>query len=1145
MFTVYHSNQLDLLKALAAALIEGRPLRDPFQPEVILVQSTGMAQWMQMELAARFGIAANIEFPLPASFIWQMFTRVLPDIPEESAFSKDAMTWKLMTLLPRLCEQPGFETICQYLQGDGDQRKCFQFAARVADLFDQYLVFRPDWLESWQRGERLPELGDAQEWQAPLWLALVAFTEQAGQSPWHRANLYQRFIQTLEQAQACPAGLPERVFICGISALPPTYLQALQALGRHIDVHLLFTNPCRYYWGDIRDYAFLAKLQNRKRSHYQEARENPLFRRPEDAAALFDNEGEQQIGNPLLASWGKLGRDNLFLLAQLDGVREVDAFVDPGDDTLLATLQRDILELEDHAIVGMSRETLENSLAKRLLQPADRSLSLHVCHSPQREVEVLHDQLLAMMSEDPALAPREIIVMVADIDRYAPAIQAVFGNISAGRYLPFAISDRRARHIHPALPAFLTLLELPQSRFAAEQVLALLEVPAVAARFSIDEAGQKLLRQWVAESGIRWGLDDENIRELMLPATGQHTWQFGLTRMLLGYAMDSHGGDWQGILPYDESSGLIAGLVGHLADLLMQLRRWRDILREPRALADWLPCARELVADFFLPDSEAEAALALLETQWQQILQFGLQASFDEPVSVMLLRDELSARLDQERISQRFLAGTINFCTLMPMRSIPFKVVCLLGMNDGVYPRTLPPMGFDLMARQARRGDRSRRDDDRYLFLEALLSAQQRFYISFIGRSIQDNTLRYPSVLVSELMEYVAQSFYLPGDGHLDVDASAARVSAHIYQWHSRMPFAAQNFVDGSEQQSFAAEWLPAASAGGKAHPEFIRPLDAEQITVLAFDSLRRFYHHPVRAYFQQRLGVYFHLEETELVADEPFVIEGLTRYQLNDQLLNTLIAEEDPDQLYRKVRAAGYLPYGAFGELYWAKQRDEMAQLAETVRQQRLGDTQSIEIDLTLGDIELNGWLPQVQTDGLLRWRPGALSMKDGLALWLEHLVWCAMGGTGESRMYGVKGEWRFAAVSVAQAKTWLLALVTGYCQGMNTPLLLLNRAGGAWLSQCYDRNSGGIDWDETCQAQGRDKLLQAWQGDAFTPGEGQDPYLQRLMRQLDEDRIQAIMLAAQTYLLPPFSRNLAETEKPRREKKTSQADRTEKKLS
>ncbi len=423
MFTVYHSNQLDLLKTLTSALIARDPLADPFQQEVVLVQSPGMAQWLQMQLAEQFGIAANIAFPLPATFIWDMFTRVLPDIPKESAFSKDAMTWKLMWLLPELLTQPAFAALQHYLTDDGDKRKIHQLAGRVADLFDQYLVYRPQWLESWQRGERIDGLAEAQQWQAPLWARLVEYTRELGQPEWHRANLYSRFINALDNAEHCPPGLPPRVFICGISALPPVYLEALQALGRHIDIHLMFTNPCRYYWGDIQDYAFLARLQSRKRRHYHQAREQGLFREPGAAAQLFDAEGQQQLSNPLLASWGKLGRDHLYLLSQMDRVQEVDAFVDIPADNMLHAIQRDMLELEDHAVIGSTPETLESSAAKRRLEREDRSLSLHACHSPQREVEVLHDQLLTMLAEDPALTPRDIIVMVADIDSYTPTFR--------------------------------------------------------------------------------------------------------------------------------------------------------------------------------------------------------------------------------------------------------------------------------------------------------------------------------------------------------------------------------------------------------------------------------------------------------------------------------------------------------------------------------------------------------------------------------------------------------------------------------------------------------------------------------------------------------------------------------------------------
>ena len=1122
MLRVYHSNRLDVLEALMEFIVERERLDDPFEPEMILVQSTGMAQWLQMTLSQKFGIAANIDFPLPASFIWDMFVRVLPEIPKESAFNKQSMSWKLMTLLPQLLEREDFTLLRHYLTDDSDKRKLFQLSSKAADLFDQYLVYRPDWLAQWETGHLVEGLGEAQAWQAPLWKALVEYTNELGQPHWHRANLYQRFIETLESAPTCPSGLPSRVFICGISALPPVYLQALQALGKHIEIYLLFTNPCRYYWGDIKDPAYLAKLLTRQRRHSFEDRELPLFRDSENAGQLFNSDGEQDIGNPLLASWGKLGRDYIYLLSDLESSQELDAFVDVTPDNLLHNIQSDILELENRAVAGVNLEEFSRSDNKRLLDPQDNSITFHVCHSPQREVEVLHDRLLAMLEEDPTLTPRDIIVMVADIDSYSPFIQAVFGSAPADRYLPYAISDRRARQSHPVLEAFISLLSLPDSRFVSEDVLALLDVPVLAARFDINEEGLRYLRQWVNESGIRWGIDDDNVRELELPATGQHTWRFGLTRMLLGYAMESAQGEWQSVLPYDESSGLIAELVGHLASLLMQLSIWRRGLAQDRPLEEWLPVCRDMLNAFFLPDAETEAAMTLIEQQWQAIIAEGLGAQYGDAVPLSLLRDELAQRLDQERISQRFLAGPVNICTLMPMRSIPFKVVCLLGMNDGVYPRQLAPLGFDLMSQKPKRGDRSRRDDDRYLFLEALISAQQKLYISYIGRSIQDNSERFPSVLVQELIDYIGQSHYLPGDEELNCDESEARVKEHLTCFHTRMPFDPQNYQPG-ERQSYAREWLPAASQAGKAHSEFVQPLPFTLPETVPLETLQRFWAHPVRAFFQMRLQVNFRTEESEIPDTEPFILEGLSRYQINQQLLNALVEQDDAERLFRRFRAAGDLPYGAFGEIFWETQCQEMQQLADRVIACRQPG-QSMEIDLDCYGVQITGWLPQVQSDGLLRWRPSLLSVAQGMQLWLEHLVYCASGGKGESRLFLRKdGEWRFPPLEAEQALHYLSQLVEGYREGMSAPLLVLPESGGAWLKTCYDAESDVVLDDDSTLQKARSKFLQVYEGNMMVRGEGDDIWYQRLWRQLTPETMDAIVEQSQRYLLPLFRFNLS----------------------
>ncbi len=658
MLRVYHSNRLDVLEALMEFIVERQRLDDPFQAEMVLVQSTGDGAVAADDPGRALRDCRQYRVPAAAaSFIWDMFVRVLKDIPGESAFSKQSMSWKLMTLLPQHLEEDDFILLRQYLSDDGDKRKLFQLAARVADLYDQYLVYRPEWLMRW---EAEPAGGRSRRCPAVAGAAVAGAGElhrragAAAVAP--RQSLPALYQYPGKSGRTARRAAVARLHLRDFRAAAAVYLQALQALGKHVDVYVLFTNPCRYYWGDIKDPAFLAKLLSRQRRHHREARALPLFRDTEQAPGLFNDAGEQDVGNPLLASWGKLGRDYIYLLAGLERYEELDAFVDIAPDNLLHNLQSDVLELRNAAVAGQSAEAFAHSRDKRPLTLDDRSLSIHVCHSPQREVEVLHDRLLAMLEADPTLTPRDIIVMVADIDSYSPYIQAVFGAASGDRWLPWAISDRRARESHPVLQAFITLLSLPDSRFASEDVLALLDVPVLAARFNITEEGLRYLRQWVNESGVRWGMDDDNVRELDLPATGQHTWRFGLTRMLLGYAMDSREGEWQSVLPYDESSGLIAELVGNLASLLMQLNLWRRGLAQQRPLAEWLQVCRDLLNDFFLPDSETEAALALIEQQWLAVIDSGLEAQYGEQVPLTLLRDELAQRLDQQRISQRFLA---------------------------------------------------------------------------------------------------------------------------------------------------------------------------------------------------------------------------------------------------------------------------------------------------------------------------------------------------------------------------------------------------------------------------------------------------------------------------------------------------------
>ncbi|MFM2589077.1 exodeoxyribonuclease V subunit gamma [Vibrio sp. TBV020] len=1120
MFTVYHSNQVDVLKSLLVELVRLNPLANPFEKEQILVQSPGMSQWLKMELAKEFGVAANIDFPLPATFIWNMFTEVLPDVPSRSAFNKESMTWKLMHILPGMLNTPEFEPLKRYLEQDEDSSKLYQLSEKIADIFDGYLVYRPEWIAAWEAGQTVMELEEEHPWQPILWQALYDHTLALGQSPYHRANLYEHFIDTLENYNSSFEHLPKRLFVFGITSLPPRYMDALKAIGEHIDVHLMFTNPCRYYWGEVRDRKFLARLAAKHRKHVvwnqdhseQQGESEQLKGSLEDN--LLDELHTDAVGNSLLASMGKLGRDNMYLLSQLES-HEIEAFVDVERDSLLHQLQADILNLEEH----QDDNQLESSSHKQVVTLGDTSISLHACHSPMREVEVLHDQLLAMFDADASLKPRDIIVMVADINAYSPAIQAVFGNAPGERFIPYSISDRTADQESPILNAFMQLVNLPNTRCLASELLELLETPAILTRFALTEDEFILAKQWVEESGIRWGLNPSTGQEFDLPETAQNTWQFGIERMLLGYAMPESAGLFESstgtLAPYNEVQGLGAELAGKLAHFIETISDYRQKLVQTQSIDDWREVLTLLLDDFFSVELEGEAALKSIRDTLANLKEQLSDAAFEQPLAPAIIAQYLQNKLSGTRVSQRFLAGQVNFCTLMPMRSIPFRAVCLLGMNDGVYPRSVPPEGFDLMNGRTKPGDRSRRDDDRYLFLEAILSAQQTLYISYVGRSIQDNTERVSSVLVSELMEYCHQNYCLQGDELLACDDSGKHLLEELVTHHSMVPFSSSAFLGDSP--SYAKEWLPAANRQGQVSGEFNQRLqdyllDATYPLDLDLVELQRFWRLPVQYFFNRRLKVMFEPPLPVMEDDEPFILNGLESYQMRDSLLDSLLKQHlqaDHEQDTKAVikafvdeqRAQGKLPVGAFGDIEFETNRVQAEELVDKLTFLCGAASDDLEVKLTLDvlgedkKIFLTGWLTQHYQSGLIRYRSGKIRSQDYLSAWIDHLAMSAMGQSKRTHMIGYDKKegvvhLAYPPISDASYATSLLSeLVRLFYQGMTEPLAYFPKTALACVEAGFSRGKWVDDEEKSLK-----KMADTFNDSFMATGEGNNPYISRI---------------------------------------------------
>lgn len=798
MLKLIQSNQMEVLCAhLGAYLSQPTASARLLSHEHILVQSPGMSTWLRLEIARQNGIAAALTFPLPSSFTWQLCHSLLPNVPKDNAFTKPAMTWKLMQLLPELLADDAFGPLRHYLghvpctQDDNDSGqenthtnavpendiKLYQLCGRIADIFDQYLVYRPDWILAWEQTHdnnalaAQPKLNDDQQWQPILWRALIAYNRDVlKQSHYHRANLHSSLIDALADPTTSLSALPERLFVFGISSMAPQTLEVLYHLATRIDVVMLNLSPCQHYWGDIVD------PRHRARMALQYAGKRQLAEQWED---------KLEVGNPLLANNGKMGRELLDMLLALPNEHcdfGDDVYCEPSEDpnapdshvSMLHGIQFDILEMQTlDSVLGPDTELYQNVAKRRVLRTNDESIQIKSCHSPLRELETLHDHLLSLLSQDPQLQPKDIVVMMPDVAAYAPYIDAVFAAKQGLHFIPYAIADRGAAQESPLINSFLNLLGIHQSRFGLTDILSILEVPAILRRFQLDDDDLQLIRRWLDDAGVRWGRDQHSRQKQHVPPFEQNSWAFGIKRLMLGYALSDDAPLYHGNLIVNGVEGQAAQALGKLLNFIETLDSTQQMLSAVQPANQRLVELASVLDDFYHTDDEEREqlqeirdAISALETELtsagQHDVSFVNTPAIALNLSIDVLQQWFNQRLTESRVGQRYLAGSVNFCTLMPMRSIPFNVVCLLGMNDGVYPRVQHPVGFDLMAHfGARKGDRSRRLDDRYLFLEALLSARKQLYISYIGRSERDNSERIASMLVSELIEY-CQLCYVP-----------------------------------------------------------------------------------------------------------------------------------------------------------------------------------------------------------------------------------------------------------------------------------------------------------------------------------------------------------------------------------------------
>ncbi|MDZ7659108.1 exodeoxyribonuclease V subunit gamma [Fodinibius sp.] len=1020
MLKFYYGTELEKLADQLFRELDENPPSNPLAEEVFVVQNHGIGQWLSLRMAEKEGIAANLKFEFPSERIWSLIRMLDDDIPQTLPSDRGPMTWTLMELFKDEQFLDEFDNLRHYIdEEDPDQRsmRSWKLASKIADVFDQYLIYRPQMILEWEQRKLTTHSVEAEKWQATLWRRLISYWEKHYEGDYlHRAELQQRLWQAIDGASLPTDELPNRITVFGVSSVSPAFIKTMTKLSKLTDVYFyhLSVDPTIKETG--------------------------------------------QFKNPLLQSMGQEGAKFMSLFTNYSNtdVKPVGEST-VSEQSLFTAVQSDLRN--DDFLSGH----------KLAVPPADQSIQVHNCHSPMREVEVLYDQLLALLDENTELNPDEILIMTPDIETYAPFIEAVFATPDEGQpEIPYAIADRGVGGKQPAADTFLKIMELSVSRFKVTDVLDLLDSSPIREAFNFTEDELNRLEQWVGDNQIRWGIDGKDKKDLDLPESDHFTWRAGLRRILLGYAMRSSDDQlYEGIYAYNEiETSDDANLAGKISFFLNQLFIISNRTDTPRTPGEWKEVLKQIVNTFIPDNRDYFWELSTIREEINKLTDYAALAGYNHDIPFSVVRRWLGEQLQQQSTGGGRIGRGVTFSSLMPMRSIPFNVIGMIGMNEGAFPRSKIPIEFDLMHLDTQIGDPVQSEQDRYLFLENLLSARSHIYFSYVGQSNRQDTDFPPSVVLREFIDYLEEYYSLKADNF---------ITKHRLQSFSPAYFKKNEYFSYSQIRKKIAKRLESSDKNDTDFFENPLPEPEEEWNQLSVSDLISFFQHPAKYLLRNRLGIYLRDEDILTDEREPFELDNLSGYQLKQELLDRFLKEQSLEEYYKVMQSRDLLPEGWSGEQEYQQKSMEVRAFGEEI-QLRLQDQPLDDIDV---DIEINGFrilgkLENIYQGAQMDYRFGKAKAKYRTSFWIRHILFQLTkpdGHPGQSKYYSWD-DGSFEELSLPaydEAQKILTDLLELYSQGLVKPIRLFCKSSYAFGETVYKQkkdikegiSSAEKEWD------------------------------------------------------------------------------------
>ncbi|MGB3052836.1 MAG: exodeoxyribonuclease V subunit gamma [Polyangiales bacterium] len=973
------SNRTENLADALASLIRKKPL-GPFENEVIVVQSRGMERWLTLALAERLGIWGNPSFPFPRAVIEEVLERAIGRSDEAPAYSPDRLKWTIA----RLLEESAPQKLLPYLGAEADPDRLLRFAASLSAVYDDYVVYRPELLSTWADGA-------TPGWQPELWHRVARAL-----GPHDLASRIQLALPKLRGGLDTSELSLERLHVFALETIPPLFLQFFNALSHSVPTTLYVLEPSSEYLGDV----------------------------------LLSPEGQaSRDGHAFLSNVGRLSRNFQQVLLSVDQELggQTEAYQPPVRANLLGSLQADMFEFRSPPA----------SAERPVHDSSDSSITLHACAGPMREAQVVYETVQGALEDDPTLLPEDILVMAPDLETYAPVFRAVFGQEGRHR-IPYEVHDRLTRDDAPFYDDFLAVLDVLGSRFSVLDLLPLIDADSMRADFRFSPEERARLTELLAAAGIRWGIDAEHRAELEFPAEPLHTWRAGFGRLFLGFASSPEDtGVFEGLLPRGAPSLEDAALVARLSRLGETLFEVRHHTRHPRSMGDWAELLGRLCASLFSEDDQWTAAVRVVREALRSLKESAEQSGYDGALPLRTIRKELAGLLLKETPAVGFLRRGVTIAELVPLRPVPFRLVCLVGMSEESFPRADKRLSFDKTRDSQRPGDRNKRHDDRHAFLQAILCARDRLIITFGAPSAGSRDVASPSPLLWELRETVNR-YYQGPDGAPLLEPSA----------HPRHGFDASYFDGSAPFQSSSRRYLQIAEAlgeppGERARVE-LRAEVGERDPVVSTGELAAWLWNPIASFIDRVLLARFGDSELYEPSSAVTKIGALDASVVGNTALRANLRD---GALHEYLGAAPEFPDGTWGALQRRALAQEIAAL--NARADGLQDDSVARSELL--SIELGGLVLEGRVDGLfpeqrLVKRFTKAGRKAELGAWIEHLLLQAATGAARPTNLVLRGEnQRASLVSFApleDPRHLLDTLLAIYRECLDAPVPLLETA-------------------------------------------------------------------------------------------------------